>query len=342
MASPPADASPMGLLEQLLAIARNTFLESIRQPVALVITVVAGLLVVMANPFSAYTMMDDDRMFLDMSLSTVFLAGALLAAMLATNVVSREIENRTALTVISKPVARASVVLGKYLGAVAALLACMLALMLVLALVELHGVQQTVRTPYHLPVIAFGSAAIILAFGVATWCNYFYASSFAAVFIMSASPLLLVAYVLSLLFDTGFAPHSIATEFRPEVWKAGLLMALGVAVLCAVAVAVSTRLGQVLTVSVTVGTLLVGLLSDWFFGRTVAAGAEKSGEAAYWASKTAWGIVPNFQVFWVTDAVNQGVSIPGNYLGLTALYAACFVAAALAIGVALFQRREVG
>jgi hypothetical protein len=52
--------------------------------------------------------------------------------------------------------------------------------------------------------------------------------------------------------------------------------------------------------------------------------------------------VPNFQVFWVTDAVNQGVAIPGNYLGLTALYAACFVAAALAIGVALFQRREVG
>ncbi|MBM4115577.1 MAG: ABC transporter permease, partial [Phycisphaerae bacterium] len=254
----PADASRMGLLEQLLAIARNTFLESIRQPVALVVTVVAGLLVVMANPFSAYTMMDDDRMFLDMSLSTVFLSGALLAAMLATNVVSREIENRTALTVISKPVARASVVLGKYLGAVAALLACMLALMLVLALVELHGVQQTVRTPYHLPVISFGSAAVLLAFGVATWCNYFYASSFAAVFIMSVSPLLLVAYVLALLFDTGFAPQSIATDFRPEVWKAGLLMALGVAVLCAVAVAVSTRLGQVLTVAVTVGTLLIG------------------------------------------------------------------------------------
>lgn len=332
----------MGFLEQMLAIARNTFLEAIRQPVALVVTFVAGLLVVMANPFSAYTMMDDDRMFLDMSLSTVFLAGALLAAMLATNVVSREIENRTALTVISKPVARSCVVVGKYLGAVAALLACMLVLLFLLALVELHGVQQTVRTPYHLPVIAFGSAAALLAFGIATWCNYFYASSFAAVFLIAAAPLLGLAYLLSLLFDTGFAPQSIAHDFHPEVWKAGLLMELGVAVLCAVAVAVSTRLGQVLTVTVTVGTLLLGLLSDWFFGRTVAAGADKAGEMAYWASKTAWGIVPNFQVFWVTDAVNQGVAIPLGYMGLTSMYAACFVAAALALGVALFQRREVG
>lgn len=317
-------------------------MEAIRQPVALVITFIAGLLVVMANPFSAYTMMDDDRMFLDMSLSTVFLAGALLAALLATNVVSREIENKTALTVISKPVARASVVVGKFLGATAALIACMVLLLFVLGMVELHGVQQTVRTPYHLPVIAFGSAAVIAGFGLATWCNYFYGSSFAAVFLVTEVPLLALAYTLSLLFDTGFAPQSIGTDLHPEVWKAGLLMMLGVGVLAAIAVAASTRLGQVLTVSLTIGTLMIGLLSDWFFGRAVKAGVEQLGEASYWANKSAWSVIPNFQVFWVTDAVNQGVAIPAQYILIAGGYAACFVVASLAIGVALFQRREVG
>ena len=42
----------MSLLEQLFAIARNTLLESIRQPIVLVVCVAATILVVMSNPFS--------------------------------------------------------------------------------------------------------------------------------------------------------------------------------------------------------------------------------------------------------------------------------------------------
>ena len=96
----------MSILEQLLAILRNTFLESIRQPVVLVVCVAATIFVVLSNPFSAWTMQEDQRMFLDIGLSTVFLATAVLASFLATNVLAREIENRTVLTVVSKPVPR--------------------------------------------------------------------------------------------------------------------------------------------------------------------------------------------------------------------------------------------
>ena len=106
----------MSLLEQLLAIMRNTFLESIRQPVVLVVCVAATILIVLTNPFSAWTMQDDQRMFVDIGLSTVFLATAVLAAFLATNVLSREIENRTVLTVVSKPVPRPIFIVGKFHG----------------------------------------------------------------------------------------------------------------------------------------------------------------------------------------------------------------------------------
>ena len=66
----------------------------------------ATILVVMSNPFSAWTMQDDQRMFVDIGLSTVFLATAVLASFIATNVITREIDNGTVLTVVSKPVPR--------------------------------------------------------------------------------------------------------------------------------------------------------------------------------------------------------------------------------------------
>ena len=46
----------MAVFEQLLAIARNTFFESIRQPVLLVVLIVSTILVVLSNPLSAFTL----------------------------------------------------------------------------------------------------------------------------------------------------------------------------------------------------------------------------------------------------------------------------------------------
>ena len=118
----------MATLEQLLAIARNTFFESIRQPVLLVVLVICTILVVLSNPFSAYTMTDDNKMFVDIGLSTVFIGGAILSAFIASNVITREIENRTVLTVVSKPVSRPVFIFGKYVGVCGAQVLAMLKL----------------------------------------------------------------------------------------------------------------------------------------------------------------------------------------------------------------------
>ena len=61
-------------------------------------------------------------MLIDIGMATVFVAGGLLAAFVATGVLTREIENKTALTVISKPVGRPLFVLGKFLGVAGALI----------------------------------------------------------------------------------------------------------------------------------------------------------------------------------------------------------------------------
>jgi ABC-type transport system involved in multi-copper enzyme maturation permease subunit len=354
-------------LEQLLAIARNTFFESIRQPVLFVALVAATILIILSNPLAAYTLEDDQRMFVDIGLSTIFIATAVVAAFISTNVLSREIDNKTVLTVVSKPVARPTFVLGKYLGTAGATLLATAYLANVFMLVEMHGVLQTARTPMHQPVLVFGTLAGLLGIGAATWANYFYGRNFVATAAVLLTPLSLLAYVIAMLFDAGWKPLSAAEifsgigiggspdpVFEGQIWIAIGTMSMATLILVAVALAASTRLGQVLTLSVTLGVFLLGLLSDWLFARPLrtldaaiaAAGPDAPGllleRAEALGFRTLYSITPNFQVFWLADAINQDRAIPPSYLALVIPYGIGTIVAILAVATALFQRREVG
>ena len=259
------------MLDQLLAITRNTFFESIRQPIALVIVLIAALAILLCNPLSNFTMENDQRMYIDMGLATIFLSGTLLAAFIATNVLTREIENRTALTVISKPVGRPVFIIGKFLGVAGAIGIATLNMSLVFMLVELHQVRQRVLDPYHGPVLVFGMGAGMLAVVAAIWANYFYSKVFASSLICISTPLLLLAYLLSLMFNHDFEVQSMALQFKPQLWLALLALLMAILVLSAIAIAISTRAGQVLTLVLTLAVFVGGMLSDHFIGRHLAA-----------------------------------------------------------------------
>ncbi|MHC4275551.1 MAG: ABC transporter permease [Planctomycetota bacterium] len=258
------------MIGQTLAIIRNTFFESIRQPITLVILAAATLGVIFSNLLAGFTMEDDQRMMVDLGLSTVFLCGALLAAFIATNVLNREIENRTVLTVIAKPVSRPLFVVGKFLGVAGALALATIYMGCVFLLVEMHGVMQTVRDPIHQPVLLFGIGAGVLGLAVGVWCNYFYGMVFSSTVIAVTTPLAALAYVLCLMFDHDFSLQPIGASFNGQLLVALTAVTMAVLVLTAIAIAASTRLGQVMTLCVTLGVFLMGMLSDWFFGRQIA------------------------------------------------------------------------
>lgn len=98
------------------AIARATMKESVRQPVFILVCVI-GILVTLANtvvPF--FTLGDDTKMFVDCGLATVLICSLLLAIWTSSMSVADEIEGKTAMTLLSKPITRRQFVLGKYLG----------------------------------------------------------------------------------------------------------------------------------------------------------------------------------------------------------------------------------
>jgi ABC-type transport system involved in multi-copper enzyme maturation permease subunit len=198
------------------------------------------------------------------------LCGALLAAFIATNVLNREIENRTVLTVLAKPVSRPLFVVGKFLGVAGALALATIYMGCVFLLVEMHGVLQTVRDPIHQPVLVFGIGAGVLGLAVGVWCNYFYGTVFSSTVIAVTTPLAALAYVLCLMFDHDFSLQPIGASFNGQLLVALTAVTMAVMVLTAIAIAASTRLGQVMTLCVTLGVFLAGMLSDWFFGRQIA------------------------------------------------------------------------
>jgi len=263
------------MIEQFLAIARNTFFESIRQPVVVVLLGIATLMLIVANLTSTFTMSDDQKMLIDIGMATVFVFGALLAAFIASNVLTREIENRTVLTVVSKPVGRPLFVIGKFVGVAMAIIVASLYMCFVFMLVERHGVLQTVRDPNHWPVILFGFAAALIALGVSVWCNYFYGRVFSSTLVCTITPLAGLAYVLSLPFEHDFKAASLADEFDSNLWTALIALIVANLVLTALAVAVSTRLSQIMTVVTTFIVFLLGMLSDWLFGKSMFRPAEE-------------------------------------------------------------------
>ena len=352
----------MSFFEQFLAIARNTFQESIRQPVLFVIAVTGTLFIVLSLALATFTLQSDQQMFIDIGLSSVFLAGVIGAAFISTHVLTQEIENRTVLTVVSKPVPRPLFIFGKFVGTAASILILMTYLTLVFMIVEVHGSLETAASKYHMPAIVFGTSGVIIGIGAGIWCNFFYGWTFGSTTLMLLVPIMALVYILTLVFEREWATQSITTDFNSQLWIASMMIFMAVLILASIAIATSTRLGQLLTLLVTCGFFMLGLLSDWLFGRPsnqIAENLRESAEVAaatdtapatlqgfafleYWSRVIAHKVVPNFQVFWLADAVNQGHPIPAGYIGYTMSYGAALILAALSIAVMLFQRREVG
>jgi len=488
------------MIGQILAIARNTFVESIRQPIFFVFVMLSGILQILTTAGAAFSMgytttaevSGDNKLLLDVGLANVYVLGMLLTALTATAVVSREIEVKTVLTVVSKPISRPAVIIGKYLGAAASIMVAVLIMLAFLLMAIRHGVMSTAADTLDGPVLVFSLSAVALALAAGIWGNFFYGWYFSQTVMSVLLPLIIIAYVLvlfigkdwhlqpltqtewlnpltDLTYDSredvlerlGPGQASLATEvvqfvdFKPQIMLACGLMALSMLLLTAIATAISTRLGQVMTVVVLAGVFLLGLLSNHLVGRhafenTVVAevatarpanpehepfnslgdtyflqlaapptGAIEPGTPIYYGPDPSglgirvlpfpatdptdfdpdrllddqapgrvlvtsrddvdvtirnvggrpapvirpprdgdflftnptrvnplawavWAVTPNMHYFWVVDAVTQNRPVPPRHATLVVAYSILQILGFLALGMALFQRRDVG
>lgn len=116
------------LLPRSGAIAWVTAKETLLQPLFLILTLV-GLFGLFIFPFLPYhTLGEDVKIVVSQGLTLVKLACVFLAVWTASTSIADEIEGKTALMILAKPVGRQKFVFGKYLGVMVAVTALFLIL----------------------------------------------------------------------------------------------------------------------------------------------------------------------------------------------------------------------
>ncbi len=324
---------------RLIAIARNAFVETIRQPVYTILVLVTFAMLVGSVPLATFSMgrgaaeysQTDQQNMIVWGLSTLLGSGLLIAAFSAAGVLSREIEEKTILTVLSKPVSRPLIVLGKFVGVAGALAMALYICSLVFLMTVRHRVMTSASDPFDWPVIVLGCSGFVLAMLAALGCNYFFGWPYTSAGIVFKLIFLTVAMGVISFVGKGWQLVPFGHDIPPDVLIAVLLVLLCSLIFAAVAVAASTRLGQLMTLVVCVGFAVVSLWSYSLFGRWM--------ESSLLA-RLAYQVWPNITFFFTMDAIIKDVPIPLSYLIKPTAYALLHITAILAIGMVLFQNLE--
>ncbi len=286
-------------------ILRHTFREATTQPIyALLLIVGAAVLGIYCSlPF--FTFGEDTLMFKSVGLDVVLVIALLLALFAAARTVHEEIEDRTMLTLMSKPVARYQVIIGKFLG-----------------------------------LIASSALAIALLGGVLAFCIW-----------------------LRVPRDFGLPAEPVET-FAVErldrlrslhlngLWPQLVLLWMQVGVLVAIATAISTRFGIVVSLPAALLLYIVGNLT-----RFIAAAADGAGGAVEGLAWVLTTLLPFLRVFDLTELTVYGqIAAAGEapnlasttvgrlwtYVGAALLYFVAYCAFVLTLAIASFRTRELG
>ncbi|MGB3655725.1 MAG: ABC transporter permease [Rivularia sp. (in: cyanobacteria)] len=124
-------------VNRIFAIANNGFREVVRDRILYIIGFYAVILAVAVSLLPQLAAATEDKMFLDLGLAVMSVLSLIVAVFVGTGLINKEIEKRTILMLIAKPVSRNEFIVGKYLG-LSAVLALLVAAMSVIYLIFLQ------------------------------------------------------------------------------------------------------------------------------------------------------------------------------------------------------------
>jgi ABC-type transport system involved in multi-copper enzyme maturation permease subunit len=156
---------------KIAAIAGITFKEAKRDRVLYLLFFFAALGIVAARVLAVLTVGDRIKIIKDVGLASISLFGVLMAILIGTGLVYKEIDKKTIFTLLAKPLHRAEFILGKFLGLVLTLFVMTLAMTLIfLAIVYAHTLR--IETPL-LVAVGFIFLELVLITAVAVLFSCF-------------------------------------------------------------------------------------------------------------------------------------------------------------------------
>jgi ABC-type transport system involved in multi-copper enzyme maturation permease subunit len=171
---------------RIVQVAIYTLKETTRDRVFAASILFAALLIGGSAAVSPLAAGQQDKVVKDIGLASIAAIGVFLAVFIGVSLVHREMERRTIVTLLARPVGRAEYLIGKYLGVV-----------LTLALnTAAMGTLFVLLVHFHLGTLAPGHVAAIYMIGV----ELAVIASFSVLFSVVSSPALGGLFTLALFF----------------------------------------------------------------------------------------------------------------------------------------------
>jgi len=145
------------LLGRVGAIAANGFREVIRDRILYFIGFFALLMIIALRLLPQVSAGPDEKILLDLSLGGIGLISAVVAIFVGTGLINKEIEKRSVLVLIAKPITRAELMIGKHLG----LSAVLIVLVIVMGIIG-FGLLSFSGIPYPIGAIALSLVYLII------------------------------------------------------------------------------------------------------------------------------------------------------------------------------------
>ena len=267
----------------LYQIAKNTFRESLREPIYLLVLLSALCMIGLFPVFSMFVFRAQEKLVVDSAMATTMIFGWVIAVLIASYAISREIDNGTALLLLSKPVRRPVFIIAKILGILGAT-SVFWFLSSLATLISLRIAADQFRLDMKVMGLYFG--AIALSFVLAAVHNYVTRSSF---------PMTTVLVMLVLVPAVAVAAHFLKYESYGEehpglalyIVPALVLILYSVWAMASLATALSTRFNLVSNLLICSVLFMVGLMSDYLLGRHTRepwGDTVPGGKAALWIS----------------------------------------------------------
>ena len=308
-------------------IARNTFKECIREPVYLVLLLISLSLNGLMPAFALFVFRAQEKLVRDSDMATMMLFGMITAVLCASNAINREIRNGTALLVLSKPISRPLFISAKISG----ILAVVAIFCLLNSLTTLIALRVAIDQFKFDNLLFWGHLGVLCAALLyAAAMNYIARKNFsqqALLFLLIAIPL-----------------WAVLAHFRPDHGKevglqgqtAMVLFILSLAILAmgVISTALSTTLSFVGNLTVSSFIFMLGLMSQFLFGLPAQNGN--------FLANIVYALIPNWQEFWMADAISSGTPVPATYAINAFIYFCYIVGIFYLAAVLLFQEREVG
>ena len=314
---------------QFIAVAELTAQEIIRQPIVLIIATSCVVFISLMPIIISHTMGESQKMVQDSALAILFMSGMLLGAYSAASTLRKEIERNTVASVLSKPINRSLFFIAKFAG----IAIILFWYSLTLTITTLMACRMA-HDPFHVdwwagipllvtPVIAYILAAVH---------NYFTSRAFTS----SAFTWLFVSLVVSFVIVGCINAQGEFSLFRNayawDITTVAFLIFLALLILASMALTLSTHLPFLPAASICIFLLMIGLMSDYLFGRLATTNL--------WAC-AAYCIIPNWQHFWLADALSYNRMIPFSYVAILSVYSVCYMFIVLTLGALALKRTDV-